>query len=124
MTDSHNQDLSAIDEALAALTNEPLPTVPVELPFTVLSEAPIAHPSPLEGDQSGRSASSLTLGALDPSRRPTAATVCEHCPLSLWFASPKEVKCYCRAMYLIVWSSKEPNQLILCDGTTLAETTL
>ena len=60
-----------------------------------------------------------TLAGLAPSRRPQAATVCEGCPNSVWFTSPVELKCYCRVMYLVTWSSKEPQQLTACDGTTL-----
>jgi hypothetical protein len=64
---------------------------------------------------------SPTLDALDESRRPKASTVCEHCPNSVWFASPAEVKCYCRVMFLVTWSSKEPNQITHCDGEFLGQ---
>ena len=59
---------------------------------------------------------SPTLEALDKLRRPRPATVCEGCPNSVWFTSPTEVKCYCRVMYLVTWSVKEPNQITACDG--------
>ena len=62
---------------------------------------------------------SPTLAALDRNRRPTVRTACEHCPNSMWFATPAETKCYCRAMYLVVWSSKEPSQITHCDGPFL-----
>jgi hypothetical protein len=64
---------------------------------------------------------SPTLAELDESRRPKAKTVCEDCPNSVWFASPAEVKCYCRVMFLITWSSKEPNQITGCDGIFLGQ---
>ncbi len=64
---------------------------------------------------------SPTLAALEQHRRPKLATACETCPMSLWFASSAEVKCYCRAMYLITWSSKEQNQILHCDGPYLGE---
>ncbi|HRK11121.1 MAG TPA: conjugal transfer protein TraH, partial [Thauera sp.] len=67
------------------------------------------------------STGSPTLDALDESRRPKASTVCEHCPNSVWFASPAEVKCYCRVMFLVTWSSKEPNQITNCDGIFLGQ---
>jgi hypothetical protein len=38
----------------------------------------------------------------------------------VWFASPKEVKCFCRVMHLITWSTAEPGQLTNCDGLALA----
>ena len=60
-----------------------------------------------------------TLAGLDKRRRPQAATVCEGCPNSVWFASQVELRCYCRVMYLVTWSSKEPQQLTSCDGAYL-----
>ena len=62
-----------------------------------------------------------TLAALDTSRRPSARTVCEGCPNSVWFASPVELKCYCRVMFLVSWSTKEPNQITACDGIFLGQ---
>ena len=59
---------------------------------------------------------SPTLAALEASRRPHPGTVCEACPNSVWFASPAEVKCYCRVMFLVTWSSSEPHQITHCDG--------
>jgi hypothetical protein len=47
--------------------------------------------------------------------------VCEQCPNSVWFHSPKEVKCYCRVMYLVVWSTKEPSQITGCDGLFIGQ---
>ena len=67
------------------------------------------------------SAASPTLAGLAASRRPKAATVCERCPNSVWFASTTEVRCYCRVMFLVTWSSKEPNTLTACDGLFLGQ---
>ena len=64
---------------------------------------------------------SRTLGALEHRRRPQAETVSENCPHSVWFSSPTEVKCYCRVMYLITWSTAEPNTLTNCDGQFLGQ---
>ena len=50
-----------------------------------------------------------------------AKTACEACPNSVWFSSPTEVKCYCRVMYLVTWSTKEPNQITGCDGMYLGQ---
>ena len=91
----------ALDAALASFSSQELPT------STTLDEA-IPHPS-------------QTLAALDESRHPKAKTVCEACPNSVWFASPAELKCYCRVMFLVTWSSKEPNQLTHCDGQFLGQ---
>lgn len=76
------------------------------------AEAPVWTRTPLPP-------ASPTLGALDASRRPTASTVCEDCPNSVWFASPAALKCYCRVMFLVTWSSREPNQITHCDGAYL-----
>ena len=65
------------------------------------------------------SVTSPTLASLDETRHPKAGTICEHCPGSVWFASPVELKCYCRVMYLVTWSSQEPSQITHCDGEFL-----
>lgn len=90
-----------IDQALAAL------------------ESAQATASDQELDLDSAVVSSPTLDALDTARHPQASTVCEHCPNSVWFASPAELKCYCRVMYLVSWSSREPNQITHCDGQFL-----
>ena len=85
------------------------------------SVIPVEGDSMKEGDGMGSSDSSIspTLAALGVDRRPKVVTVCETCPVSLWFASPVELKCYCRAMYLVVWSTKDPTQITHCDGQFL-----
>ena len=72
-----------------------------------------------ETEKSSTSLPSQTLASLDETRHPKAKTVCEHCPNSVWFASPVELKCYCRVMYLVTWSSQEPSQITHCDGESL-----
>lgn len=59
---------------------------------------------------------SPTLRGLPESRRPKHETACAVCPNSVWFASTAEVKCYCRVMFLVTWSTKEPNEIKACDG--------
>lgn len=59
---------------------------------------------------------SPTLENIPKDRRPNPSTVCEVCPASMWFATPTEVKCYCKEMYLITWSTSEPGPLTSCDG--------
>ena len=51
--------------------------------------------------------------ALLPAQRPS--TVCTGCPDSLWLKSTVDLRCYCKPMHLIVWSTGEPNQLTDCD---------
>ena len=118
MTNEQNNIESELDAALAALNQESLPT------GTLPDQNLMAEQTAVE-EQGGMlapaSAGSPTLEALDESRRPKAGTVCEGCPNSVWFASPAEVKCYCRVMFLITWSSKEPNQITHCDGEFLGQ---
>ena len=98
-----DRDQADIDAALAAMDQAPLP----EGPISAAADTPsVTEASP-------------TLAALPEPRRPKTATVCERCPNSLWFASPAEVKCYCRVMFLVSWTNKEPNVLNLCDGLFL-----
>lgn len=59
---------------------------------------------------------SPTLAKLERARRPKPATQCESCPNWVWFSSQTDLKCYCRVMYLVTWSVKEPNQITACDG--------
>ena len=98
-------------EAALAAVDQPLPQSP-EPP-----EPDSLEPTPPQPDEPA----SPTLAALDESRRPKAKTVCEDCPNSVWFSSPAEVKCYCRVMFLVSWSNKEPNQLTACDGIFLGQ---
>ena len=106
-----------LDAALAALDGGPLPTTPATSgPGTAAPATPEQTMSPQEPHSA-----SPTLDALDESRRPRAGTVCEHCPNSVWFASPRELKCYCRVMFLVTWSSREPSQITHCDGEFLGQ---
>jgi hypothetical protein len=68
---------------------------------------------------SKRDEGSPTLRVLPPERRPRGRTVCEQCPHAVWFSTNQEVKAYCRVMYLVSWSAKEPNEIKLCDGLFL-----
>lgn len=102
----------ALDAALASFSSQ-------ELPTSTTLDATAPPPSALVDEATEHP--SQTLAALDESRHPKAKTVCETCPNSVWFASPAELKCYCRVMYLVTWSSKEPNQLTHCDGQYLGQ---
>lgn len=107
-----------LDAALAALDQYPLPTMTLPDPASTPTEVAAIQ---REGFTPPDSAGSLTLDALEESRRPKARTVCEHCPNSVWFASATELKCYCRVMFLVTWSSQEPNQITHCDGEFLGQ---
>ena len=98
-------------EAALAILEQAQPTPP----------APAAAPTALQLPELHELPSSPTLAGLDASRHPQLRTVCEVCPNSVWFASPAEVKCYCRVMFLITWSTQEPNQMTACDGALLGQ---
>jgi hypothetical protein len=70
-------------------------------------------------DQEEPDHESATLSVLEPERRPTGRTVCERCPHAVWHVTSNEVRAYCRVMYLVSWSTKEPNEIKLCDGIFL-----
>ena len=84
-----------------------------------LERAPPRRPAAQAPDIGAAPTPSPTLAALEAIRRPQPGTVCERCPNSVWFASAVELKCYCRVMYLVTWSSKEPQQISACDGMFL-----
>ena len=108
-----------IDAAMAAFDQEPLPET--TLPEQELSPDEAAARQQEEAEAPPPMSASPTLDALAESRRPKVKTACEDCPNSVWFASPAEVKCYCRVMFLTTWSSKEPNQITHCDGQFLGQ---
>ena len=101
-TRNPNPDDALLDSAMQGFTGSDLQTQRLAMP------AAPSSPSP-------------TLAALAPSRRPAPPTVCEDCPTSVWFANDKEVKNYCRVMFVVVWSTKEPNALTLCDGQFIGQ---
>lgn len=73
-----------------------------------LERAPPLRPASPAPDPGEVPTSSPTLAGLEAIRRPQPGTVCESCPNSVWFASAVELKCYCRVMYLVTWSSNLP----------------
>lgn len=105
-----------IDAALAAMNQAPLPT---NTPLDAGDE--LIEPEPAFNQPFTPPAASPTLQALEENRRPRLSTVCEECPNSVWFSSPLELKCYCRVMFLVTWSSKDPNQITHCDGLYLGQ---
>lgn len=64
---------------------------------------------------------SPTLAALPSVRLPEPVTVCQTCPNAMWQANEQDVSCYCRVMYVVVWSNKEPRHLTHCDGPWIGQ---
>lgn len=58
----------------------------------------------------------LILGLPNDLRRSLQKVACAHCPTSLWFQMPNEVKCFCREMHLLTWTTSEPIPILNCDG--------
>lgn len=118
MPDKTDKIEDELDAALAMLDAGPLPTTTLPAstppPEQVAGEALPAAAPIMESVKP-------TLDALDETRRKKINTICEHCPNSVWFKSEAEVKCYCRVMYVIMWSNKEPNQLTNCDGIFIGQ---
>ena len=78
--------------------------------------------SPSVQDESEQLIGSATLARLPQGRRPSPSTVCEICPKSNWFVLPKEVRCYCRLMHLVSWTSNDPAAAVSqCDGALMGE---
>ena len=75
-----------------------------------LSDPPTGGPPLIE---------SPTLAKLPQDRRPKPPTACETCRNSVWFASTLEVRCYCRVMFHVTWSTETPNHILNCDGQYL-----
>lgn len=109
-----------IDAALAALDGE-LPSLSASAKDQTLPKQQTGVTEPTPEMMAAMDSTSPTLQALAKNRRPSQKTVCERCPHSVWFASPEEVKCYCRVMFLVSWSTTEPNQIINCDGEFLSK---
>ena len=115
----HEQTEDELIAAAMAALDSPLPESTQPEPDELGQSS--SGPTEENPFQVADSPASPTLAALDENRRPKARTVCEGCPNSVWFSSPTEVKCYCRVMFLVTWSNKEPNQITGCDGIFLGQ---
>ena len=69
---------------------------------------------------SGAIYESPTISRLPDSQKPKPSTVCVTCPAAIWMALAHELRCYCRAMHVLVWSNQEKNALLACDGREMA----
>lgn len=64
---------------------------------------------------------SPTLSALDEDRRPRPEIACGLCPNSVWFATPSDLRCYCRVMFVQTWTAQKPGEIVSCDGMFLGQ---
>lgn len=97
-TDGHDSDLNSVLDQLER------------------SQDPEQAPSPIDAEYQ-----SPTVATLEEPRRPKPSPVCAACPNSLWFATAEHLKCYCRLMHAVTWSSDEPKPITTCDGILLSE---
>ncbi|GLR55193.1 hypothetical protein GCM10007923_64150 [Shinella yambaruensis] len=74
----------------------------------------------IETADSGAIFESPTISRLPIDQRPKPSTVCETCPAAIWYVLPRELRCYCRAMHVLVYSDQEKNVLTACDGREMA----
>lgn len=92
------------------------------LASATMSEAEMAESMEQYAQERTRSSTTLEGLALErPHRLPKEATACEECPNAVWFATQDELKCYCRVMYLVTWSNREPQTIQLCDGQYIGQ---
>ncbi|MGU4699185.1 hypothetical protein K6L09_21180 [Burkholderia cepacia] len=51
---------------------------------------------------------------------PPDSIICSHCPKALWHLSTnsqgQDLKNFCRVMHVMVWTSEQPGDIVLCDG--------
>jgi len=66
-------------------------------------------------------AGSRTLAGLDETRLPKPEIACGTCPNSVWFATPNDLHCYCRVMFVHTWTAKKPGEIVSCDGMFLGQ---
>ena len=99
-----------MDEALPALEEAGAPEG-MALPAVIEPEEPDAAPV----------AASRTLAVLDESRRPKPEIACGMCPNSVWFATPTDLTCYCRVMFMQTWTAQKPGEIVSCDGMFLGQ---
>ena len=117
--DHHARALSPAQAQREALLERALETLE-RAPPPASPPSPPSPPTPNHGaPPHPELVPSPTLEALEAIRRPQPGTACESCRNSVWFASKVELKCYCRVMYLVTWSSNQPQQISACDGMFL-----
>ena len=59
---------------------------------------------------------SYVLNNIDSSLRPTEAVACMNCPLAVWMLRGEALECYCRTLYMVVWETSKPGQILMCDA--------
>ena len=62
------------------------------------------------------------LSATNSKLLPKQVSACQVCPNAIWFVTcPKTLTCYCMAMKLVVWTTKDQTIIQHCDGMYLGQ---
>ena len=48
--------------------------------------------------------------------RPKKSVACMNCPLAVWMLRGEALECYCRTLYMVVWETRQPGQILMCDA--------
>ena len=48
--------------------------------------------------------------------RPKKSVACMNCPLAVWMLRGEALECYCRTLYIVVWETSKPGQILMCDA--------
>lgn len=64
---------------------------------------------------------SPVLAALPPEKLREVKTRCANCRHAVWWITGTELRCYCRVMYVVTWSGKDPLHIEDCDGTRIGQ---
>lgn len=83
--------------------------------------SPAAQQAEEPEEPEGLQVASRTLVALDEARRPRPEIACGTCPNSVWFATPNDLRCYCRVMFVQTWTAEKPGEIVSCDGMFLGQ---
>lgn len=52
---------------------------------------------------------------------PKMSLACKMCPHGIWMFNSQVLGCFCRILHQMVWTSKKPTNINLCDGMYLEE---
>lgn len=58
---------------------------------------------------------------VEPIRLPDENFICQKCPKAMWHASADNLKCYCKVMMTMQWTTADRSEDIFCDEQQEAE---
>lgn len=51
---------------------------------------------------------------------PPELVACRHCPASIWMLDGQELRCYCQALHVVIWSDEQRAAPTRCDAQIAA----